>query len=118
MYNNTASNLAVTRSIITPNSYLGNAPSSVLNSSFSNNQYFSDYYLENASFLRMDNIGLTYNFGSISKSQNNNLKVSFNCQNVFVITKYTGVDPEIYSGIDNNFYPHPRIFTLGLNLSL
>lgn len=118
MYNNTASNLAVTRSIITPNGYLGNAPSSVLNSSFTNNQYFSDYYLENASFLRMDNIGLVYNLGSISKTQNNNLKVSFNCQNVFVITKYTGVDPEIYSGIDNNFYPHPRIFTLGLNLSL
>jgi len=117
VYNNTASNLAVTRSILTPNSYLGNAPSSVLQSSFANNQYFSNYYLENASFLKMDNIGVGYNFGSISKKQKLDLTASLHCQNVFVITKYTGVDPEIYGGIDNNFYPRPRTFTLGLNLN-
>ncbi|HUZ61757.1 MAG TPA: TonB-dependent receptor, partial [Hanamia sp.] len=118
MYNNTASGLAVTRSILNPNSFLENAPSSVLKSSFSNNQYFSNYYLENASFLRMDNIGLSYNYGSLSKDQKYNLRISLNCQNVFVITKYTGSDPEIYGGIDNNFYSRPRTFTLGLNLSL
>ena len=118
MYNNTASGLAVTRSILNPNSFLENAPSSVLKSSFANNQYFSNYYLENASFLRMDNIGLSYDYGSISKKKDYNLKITLNCQNVFVITKYTGVDPEIYNGIDNSFYPRPRTFTLGLNLSL
>ncbi len=118
MYNNTASGLAVTRSILNPNNFLENAPSSVLSSSFSNNQYFSNYYLENASFLRMDNIGISYNYGSLSRKGSTNLRISANCQNVFVITKYTGVDPEIYGGIDNGFYPRPRTFTLELNLSL
>jgi iron complex outermembrane receptor protein len=66
----------------------------------------------------MDNIGLNYNYGSISKNHKYDLTISLHCQNVFVITKYTGVDPEIFSGIDNNFYPRPRTFTLGLNLSL
>jgi iron complex outermembrane receptor protein len=118
MYNNVASNYEVTRSIITPNKNLANAPSEVLYSRFTNNQYFSNYYLQNASFLKLDNIGLTYNYGSITKNKNHDLRISLNCQNVFVITKYTGMDPEIFSGIDNNFYPRPRTYTLGLNLTL
>jgi iron complex outermembrane receptor protein len=78
----------------------------------------SNYYLENASFLRLDNIGIGYNYGPISKiNKRSNLRFTLNCQNVFVITKYSGSDPEIYSGIDNNFYPRPRVFTLGVNLS-
>jgi iron complex outermembrane receptor protein len=114
-----ASSLAVTRSMLNPILALENAPSSVLSSNFYNNQYISNYYLENASFLRMDNIGLGYNCGAISKlNKRSNLRISLNCQNVFVITKYSGMDPEIYGGIDNNFYPRPRTFTLGLNLSL
>lgn len=118
MYNNVASNNEVTRSIISPSNFLGNAPAAILKSSFYNNQYFSNYYLENASFLKLDNIGLTYNFGTITKGKNHDLTISLNCQNVFVITKYSGLDPEIFSGIDNNLYPRPRTYTLGLNLSL
>jgi iron complex outermembrane receptor protein len=62
----------------------------------------------------MDNANLGYNVGKIGK--NSNLRVSANVQNVFVITKYTGLDPEIPSGIDNNFYPRPRTYSLGFNL--
>jgi len=102
--------------------YLNNLPNSILKTNFQQYQLFSDYYVENASFLRMDNANLSYNFGKIANGSAN-LKLYFNVQNVFLITKYTGLDPEvanvqnnIATGIDNNIYPHPRVFSLGLNL--
>mgnify|MGYP000137268128 FL=1 len=64
----------------------------------------------------MDNIGLSYNVGKILKNKAN-LVVGANCQNVFVITKYDGLDPEIFGGIDNNIYPRPRIYSLNLSIS-
>lgn len=116
VYNNVASNLAVYRNILNPTNYLQNAPTSVLKTNFYNNQFFSSYYIENASFLRMDNLGISYNAGNIFRNTCK-LSVSANCQNVFVTTKYTGIDPEIYGGIDQTIYPRPRIFSLGANLS-
>jgi TonB-linked SusC/RagA family outer membrane protein len=77
----------------------------------------SDYYLENASFVRMDNVNLGYNFGKVFRSSGN-LRASFFVQNVFTITKYSGLDPESTTGIDNNIYPRPRIYSVGLNLDL
>jgi iron complex outermembrane receptor protein len=67
----------------------------------------------------MDNIGIGYNVGKIPHFTN--LRLSANCQNVFVITKYTGQDPEATlggtaPGVDNNLYPRPRNFTIGANL--
>jgi iron complex outermembrane receptor protein len=79
-------------------------------------QILSDYYLQNASFLKMDNISLGYNAGRVLGGAAN-LQISAIAQNVFVITKYKGLDPEVPSGIDNNLYPRPRVFSLGLNLS-
>jgi TonB-dependent starch-binding outer membrane protein SusC len=117
MYNNAASNLAVIRNVLNPVGFLQNAPSSILNTGFYNNQFFSSYYVENASFLKMDNLGLSYNAGYLGKEKYH-LSLSLNCQNVFTVTKYTGSDPEIYGGIDNVLYPRPRIFTLGANLTL
>ena len=95
--------------------YLGNLPSSVLQTQFQQYQLYSDYYVENASFLRMDYATLGYTFGTLGK---HSLRASFNVSNVFVITKYKGLDPEVNGGVDNNFYPRPRVYTLGLNLSL
>jgi len=89
-----------------------NLSSSFLDTKFKVRQMYSDLYLENASFLKMDNISLSYNFGRITKFFG--LNASFAIQNVFTVTKYTGVDPEIVSGIDNNFYPRPRTFSLSL----
>ena len=77
--------------------------------------YWSDYYIEDASFFRMDNMNLGYQFKDIAAS-NLNLYLSLTLQNAFVITKYKGLDPEVFSGIDNNFYPRPRIMLLGLKL--
>ena len=78
-------------------------------------QFLSDYYLYNASFLKMDNFNIGYNFGRVFNGRNT-LRGSIIVQNVFVITKYPGIDPEISSGIDGNTYPRPRIYSLGLNL--
>lgn len=94
--------------------YLNNLPSSILKTNFQQYQLFSDYFVENGSFLRMDNINLGYNFGKIDKV--GTLRASINVQNVFIITKYTGLDPEVQGGIDNNLYPRPRIYSLGINL--
>jgi iron complex outermembrane receptor protein len=86
----------------------------VLTTGFTVPRLWSDYYIENASFFKMDNINLGFNVGKISK--NTSLRVSATVQNVFVITNYSGLDPEISSGIDNNFYPRPRTYSLGFNL--
>jgi TonB-dependent starch-binding outer membrane protein SusC len=114
VYNNVNSQYGVYRAILFNQNYLANAVTDVFNSNFENNRYLSDYYVENASFLRMDNLYVGYNLGQLWK--NSNLRINFNVQNVFTITKYSGLDPEIPGGIDNNFYPRPRTFTLGFGL--
>ena len=93
-----------------------NASPNYLTTNFKGQQLLSDYYVENASFLRMDNVNLGYSFGKILKSKAN-LQLNASVQNVFVVTKYQGLDPEVASGVDNNIYPRPRIFSLGLNLN-
>ena len=77
------------------------------------NTYLSDYWLSNAGFVRCDNITLGYTWQDL---MNNNLRLRLfgAVQNPFVITKYKGLDPEVFSGIDNNIYPRPITFTLGL----
>jgi TonB-linked SusC/RagA family outer membrane protein len=94
--------------------YLINLHSNVLETNLQRPQFFSDYYMENASFLRMENINLSYDFGTLIGDRGN-LRLSATAQNVFVITNYTGLDPEIPGGIDSNFYPRPRIFSVGVN---
>lgn len=98
------------------NSYqLNNLSSSYLDTRFSKRQYLSDYYVENASFLKLDNLSLGYDFGRIGHLFN--LNASFMVQNVFCITQYSGVDPEVPSGMDNSFYPRPRTFSLNLGFN-
>ena len=94
---------------------LNNLNRSFLSTGFQRRQYLSDYYLENASFLKMDNIQLAYDFGEVYKSLH--LYISAMVQNVFTATKYKGVDPETSSGVDTAVYPRPRTFsmTIGLN---
>jgi iron complex outermembrane receptor protein len=87
---------------------------SYLETGFENKQELSDYYVQNGSFVRLDNINLGYDAGKIGK--NINLRITANIQNVFLITKYKGIDPEIAGGMDNNIYPRPRTYVLGLNL--
>ena len=97
------------------NSYqLNNVHSSYLNTGFKVRQHLSDYYIENGSFLKLDNLNLSYDFGRINKWVS--VTLSAMMQNVFCITRYTGVDPEVPNGMDNSFYPRPRTFSLTLGL--
>ena len=104
--------------IATGSGYLSNTSTNVLSSNFKEvkeQTRLSDYYVENASFLRMDNINVGYNIGQVFNNKAN-LRLGASVQNVFVITKYTGLDPEVYGGIDNTNYARPRVFSLSLNL--
>ena len=112
VYNNFASQ-SNTQSITT-NEFLQNISSTTANYGFATPQYWSDAFVEDASFLRMDNLTLGYDFGDIF-NKGSNLRVYGMAQNVFVVTDYTGVDPEIFGNIDNGFYQRPKIYSLGLN---
>lgn len=113
VYNGTAMNMGAYYSLNWGNGQqLNNLSTSVLNTKFTSRQQLSDYYLENASFLKMDNISLSYNFGKLFNVMS--LNATFSVQNVFTITNYSGADPEIQGGIDNNFYPRPRVYALSL----
>jgi iron complex outermembrane receptor protein len=111
VYNNVASG-ALYSTVYNQSGFYNNIPKQSNNSKFTNTQYFSDFYVENASFFKMDNMSVGYNFEKTLKA-----RLSFTVQNVFTITKYTGLDPEVDGGIDNNFYPRPRVFVLGVNLT-
>lgn len=110
VYNGTAMSTGALNTMSYNSYQLNNLHSSFLDTRFTTRQYQSDYYVENASFLKMDNIQLSYNFGQITKWCS--LNVSAMVQNVFTITKYSGVDPEVQSGIDSSVYPRPRIYSL------
>ncbi|MGA2822950.1 MAG: TonB-dependent receptor [Bacteroidales bacterium] len=125
MYDNIAANRGVYNNLYRPEGpYLGNVTTSVYDVNFTNQQYLSDYYVKNASFFKLDYLTLSYSFGNVIKNTTD-LRLSFTVNNVFTITKYKGVDPEINTGgtgsgasvgIDNNVYPRSRVFVLGVNL--
>ncbi|MEO6546980.1 MAG: SusC/RagA family protein, partial [Ferruginibacter sp.] len=114
MYNNLATG-ALQSNVFNSLGYLANTLSEIQKTAFYYGQQSSDYFVQNASFLKMDNLQLAYNAGKLF-NEKVGVRISANCQNVFTVTKYTGIDPEIYGGIDNALYPRPRIYVLGVNL--
>ena len=107
VYNGMAMNTGAW-STVSYNSYqLNNLNKNYLETGFQNRQYLSDYYVRNASFIKMDNLSLTYTFPK-------HVNLTAMVQNVFTITKYNGVDPEVPNGMDLSFYPRPRTFSLSL----
>lgn len=118
IYNNVNSSSAQ-YDLLLDNAVLGNIPTSVLNTNFNTTAdvIASDIYLENGSFLRMDNITLGYTFDRpIKKFASNSIRLWAGMQNVFTLTNYSGLDPEVFDGIDNTTYPRPRTFLLGANI--
>ena len=80
----------------------------------------SDYFIQNASFLKCDNITLGYSFNNLFKGASYKGiagRIYALVQNPFVITKYGGIDPENASGVDGSVYPRPRTYMLGLSLN-
>lgn len=113
--------LKTTSSVWCQNAYLANRPVNTLGwASDALESKLSDYFVQNASFLKMDNITLGYSFNRLFKSgswKGISGRVYASCSNVFTITNYKGIDPEVYNGIDNNIYPRPITFQFGLNLT-
>lgn len=83
---------------------------------FDVNTAMSDYWVRNASFLRCDNITLGYTFNPMCHGELN-LRLFLGVQNPFVITKYKGLDPEVFSGVDGNIYPRATTWSLGAVLN-
>jgi outer membrane receptor protein involved in Fe transport len=113
VYNNIASNLGHYSAV--KGAAPGNLDASVLNTGFVNPQYFSDVYVEDASFVRLDNVTIGYRlpkFGSLKQ-----LRVFGTVQNVFTLTDYSGIDPTAgVTGIDRNIYPQSRTFMTGFTV--
>ena len=111
--------LKTTSAVWCQSAYLANRPVSTLGwLSDKEESKLSDYFVQNASFLKMDNITLGYSFNRLFKSGSWNGisgRIYGSVSNVFTITNYKGIDPEVYNGIDNNIYPRPITFGLNLN---
>ena len=116
LYNNYFSGNGALNSVKNPLIYVGNASKNYLDTKFVNSQYLSDYYIENASFLRIDNINFGYNVGKVLRNKAS-MRISASIQNVGIFTNYRGLDPENSSdsGVDGNIYPRPTIASIGLN---
>lgn len=109
VYNNVASNTEMKADMWT-NNFINNRVATAPYSNFAQAQYKSDYYVQNASFLKLDKVTLAYNIADW-------VRVNFTAQNIFTITNYKGVDPEVENGIDNNMYPRSRNFILGASFN-
>ena len=116
-YNNVASNAVFSQAIGNSGGFLRNIHSDYLYTGFmdyTETSLLSDHYVKEASFFKIDNITL----GSTLKDAYKDTDIRFygSAQNVLTVTNYEGLDPEIYGGIDNNFYPRPRSFVFGVNI--
>ena len=105
------------------NNFYGNRPVAALDynwQTYDLEAKLSDHWVQNGSFLKCDNITLGYSFDKLFKGGNYKGiagRIYATASNVFCITKYKGIDPEVFGGIDNNLYPRPISFILGLNLN-
>jgi iron complex outermembrane receptor protein len=114
LYNGMAMNTGAWETMSYNDYQLNRLNASYLKTGFQVRQHESDLYVENASFLKMDNLQLSYDFGQVTKWLR--LNASLMVQNVFTITNYSGVDPESQSGIDMTVYPRPRVYSLTIGL--
>lgn len=121
VYNNVDSNLGFQQQLLNQAfpQVISNGVENVLETEFVNGgttRYLSDYYVQDASFAKLDNIGIGYNFGGLL-GEDTTFRLNGTVQNALTITDYEGIDPEVFGGIDGNNYPRPRIYTLGVNLN-
>ncbi|HIZ86810.1 MAG TPA: TonB-dependent receptor [Candidatus Coprenecus pullistercoris] len=110
VYNNNASRLSLLSDYWT-NTFVRNSMANAMSLGFNESAYLSDYWVEDGSFFKIDRITLSYLF---TLGKGGSLTLFGTVQNVATFTKYTGIDPEVFSGIDNNLYPRPTTYILGL----
>ena len=119
VYNNVASDTEMLADLWT-NQFVSNRVATAPQSMFTQAQYLSDYYLQNASFLKLDNFTLGYTFPklfNVASERPFSLNIFGTVQNICTLTGYTGIDPEIYGGIDGTVYPRPRTFVGGIKIN-
>jgi iron complex outermembrane receptor protein len=118
VYNNIYSQSGVLNQFL-GNSVLYNGSANYFETGFrgGNQQLLSDYYIQDGSFIKLDNVSASYDLGSLARGIGN-VRIGAAVQNVMRITNYKGIDPEISSGIDNNIYPRPRTYSITLNIQL
>ncbi len=122
VFNNVHSGGSSYASINAAGNVIYNLNAEVLNTGFSSTTRreqinLSDYFVENASFVRMDNVNVGYDISNLFKAKKLNANLNFIVQNVFTTTNYSGLDPEVAGGIDGNIYPRPRTYNLNLNIN-
>ena len=120
VYNDVAANKANVGAsgVWSTSGFFVNKPISAMETNFvgRTNWYFSDFYVQNASFVRVDNITVGYTFKNLFHAISSG-RLSATVQNPFVFTKYKGLDPEVFTGVDNNIYPRPIMAVIGLSLN-
>ncbi|GHN01264.1 SusC/RagA family TonB-linked outer membrane protein [Cytophagales bacterium WSM2-2] len=116
VYNNNQSSKSFYTAMYNQAGFFNNLPTGISDTKFVKPQYYSSYYVENASFFKMDNISVGYNLDNVL-AQKVKARVGLTVQNAFFVTKYKGLDPEVDGGIDNNIYPRPRTFLLSMNVT-
>ena len=125
VYNNVDSNLAWRNQVLIRNTDLSNGVSNLLETNFTSatsQRYLSDYYIQKASFIKLDNVTIGYTFKKLLDNKVD-AKLSIGGQNLLTISPYKGIDPEVGNssagsvGLDKNIYPRPRMYTLGLNVN-
>lgn len=116
IYDNVSSQHGTALSVENTLGFISNGVRDLYRSGFENNRYMSDYYIYDASFLKMDNLSLSYDFGRIWEDVVA-VTLGATVQNVFTITKYKGIAPENGRGIDHQFYPVPRTYSVSLGLT-
>lgn len=118
-YNNVDSSKGSYQNILVRETDLSNGVANILETGFTTQdtkRFESDYYIQDASFVRLDNVSVGYTFNQ-NENASSLVKLTLAAQNVLLFTDYSGIDPEISGGIDNNLYPRPITFTLGLNVN-
>jgi TonB-dependent starch-binding outer membrane protein SusC len=122
VFNNVQSGQSSFASMTGAGNFIFNLNENVRNTGFKNTTrreqiLLSDLFVENASFLKIDNINLGYDLANVLKQSKVKARLNLVAQNVLMHTKYTGLDPEVQGGIDRNIYPRPRTYSLNLNLN-
>jgi TonB-dependent starch-binding outer membrane protein SusC len=118
-YNNTDSSLGYLQKSTSQLTPLNNINPSFFDTGFvfeGNDRYFSDYYIQDASFVKLDNVSVGYSINE-PFGKSTSAKLSFGVQNALIITKYKGIDPEVFGGIDNTIYPRARMYVIGCNVN-
>ena len=121
VYNDLIAGASNISDIWSNSTWFGNRPKAVLDKKWQTYDWvLSDYFVEDGSFLKCDNITLGYSFNGLfkgAKYSGINGRIYSTVSNVFCLTNYSGIDPEVFSGIDNSVYPRPISYILGLSLN-